>query len=97
MVLHAQLILQVNGHDMTVVMHKKAVEYIKRKPVLNLMIYRKGMPNLQKPGMPPQQQQQQMPPGNYPSNFSQQQQQQFQTFAPSSPQMQHAQFQQSGY
>ncbi|XP_033736958.1 tax1-binding protein 3 homolog [Pecten maximus] len=39
-------ILQVNGHDMTVVTHRKAVEYIQRKPVLNMLVYRKGVPNL---------------------------------------------------
>ncbi|CAI9721124.1 tax1-binding protein 3 homolog [Octopus vulgaris] len=41
-------ILQVNGHDMTVATHKKAVEYIQRKPVLNMLVYRKGVPPLQK-------------------------------------------------
>ena len=39
-------ILQVNGHDFTVVTHKKAVEYIQRKPVLNMLVYRKGVPQL---------------------------------------------------
>lgn len=39
-------ILQVNGHDMTVVTHKKGIEYLKRKPVLNLLVYRRGMPEL---------------------------------------------------
>jgi len=38
--------LQVNGHDLTMATHKKAVEYIGRKPVLNLLVYRKGMPQL---------------------------------------------------
>ncbi|KAK2176428.1 hypothetical protein NP493_663g03015 [Ridgeia piscesae] len=42
-------LLQVNGHDFTVVTHKKALEYIKRKPVLNMLVYRKGVPQLQKP------------------------------------------------
>jgi hypothetical protein len=40
-------LLQVNGHDLTMTTHKKAVEYIGRKPVLNLLVYRKGMPQLQ--------------------------------------------------
>ena len=40
--------LQVNGHDFTVVTHRKAVEYIQRKPILNMLVYRKGMPNLPK-------------------------------------------------
>lgn len=35
---------QVNGHDFTVVTHRKAVEYIQRKPVLNMLVYRKGVP-----------------------------------------------------
>ncbi|CAD5125179.1 DgyrCDS13422 [Dimorphilus gyrociliatus] len=39
-------ILQVNGHDMTVVTHKKAVEYIKRKAILNMLVYRKGVPQI---------------------------------------------------
>ena len=39
---------QVNGHDMTVVTHRKATEYIKRKPVLNMLVYRKGIPQMQK-------------------------------------------------
>lgn len=47
-------ILQVNGHDMTVVTHRKAVEYIQRKPVLNMLVYRKGVPNLQKNQQQPQ-------------------------------------------
>jgi len=51
-------ILQVNGHDMTVVTHKKAVEYIKRKPVLNMLVYRKGVPQLQKAAPLPSFQQQ---------------------------------------
>ena len=42
-------LLKVNGHDLTVVTHKKAVEYIKRKPILNMLVYRKGVPQLQKP------------------------------------------------
>jgi len=41
------ILLQVNGHDLTMATHKKAVEYISRKPVLNLLVYRKGMPQLQ--------------------------------------------------
>ncbi|ELU04633.1 hypothetical protein CAPTEDRAFT_173582 [Capitella teleta] len=62
-------ILQVNGHDFTVVTHKKAVEYIKRKPVLNMLIYRKGMPSLQPKPMdagPPFHQFQQQYSGNQP-------------------------------
>lgn len=35
---------------MTVVTHKKAVEYIQRKPVLNMLVYRKGMPYLRGEG-----------------------------------------------
>lgn len=31
---------------MTVVTHKKAVEYIKRKPTLNMLVYRKGVPQI---------------------------------------------------
>jgi len=38
---------QVNGHDLTLATHKKAVEYIGRKTVLNMIVYRKGMPQLQ--------------------------------------------------
>ncbi|KAL5017344.1 hypothetical protein ScPMuIL_006933 [Solemya velum] len=41
-------ILQVNGHDFTVVTHRKAVEYIQRKPVLQMLVYRKGVPQLGK-------------------------------------------------
>ncbi|WAR24130.1 TX1B3-like protein [Mya arenaria] len=41
-------LLQVNGHDFTVVTHKKAVEYIQRKPVLNMLVYRRGVPDLQR-------------------------------------------------
>ncbi|XP_074642058.1 tax1-binding protein 3 homolog [Tubulanus polymorphus] len=40
-------LLQVNGHDFTMVTHKKAVEYIKKKPVLNMLVYRKGVPPMQ--------------------------------------------------
>lgn len=36
-------ILQVNGYDFTMVTHKKAVEYIKKLPVLNMLIARKGV------------------------------------------------------
>ena len=45
--------LQVNGHDLTMATHKKAVEYISRKPVLNLLVYRKGMPQLPPKQAPP--------------------------------------------
>ncbi|XP_060552952.1 tax1-binding protein 3 homolog [Ruditapes philippinarum] len=41
-------LLQVNGHDFTVVTHKKAVEYIQRKPVLNMLVYRRGLPQPQR-------------------------------------------------
>lgn len=34
-------ILQCNGHDFTLVTHKKAVEYIKKYPVLDMLIIRK--------------------------------------------------------
>lgn len=36
-------ILQCNGYDFTMVTHKKAVEYIKKHPVLNLLVARKGV------------------------------------------------------
>jgi len=36
-------ILQCNGYDFTMVTHKKAVDYIKKHPVLNLLIARKGV------------------------------------------------------
>lgn len=36
-------ILQCNGYDFTLVTHKKAVSYIKKSPVLNLLIARKGV------------------------------------------------------
>ncbi|XP_041358245.1 tax1-binding protein 3 homolog [Gigantopelta aegis] len=45
--LHDKL-LQVNGKDFTLVTHKQAVEYIRRKPVLKMLVYRKGVPALQK-------------------------------------------------
>ncbi|XP_064605472.1 tax1-binding protein 3 homolog [Liolophura sinensis] len=45
-------LLQVNGHDMTVVTHKKAVDYIQRKPVLNMLVHRPGVPQLQKGAQP---------------------------------------------
>ena len=68
----------MNGHDFTVVTHKKAVEYIKRKPVLNMLVYRKGVPQLQKPmaAQPQFQSYQQQP-------------QQFQFSGPNSPQPQY--------
>ncbi|KAK3091465.1 hypothetical protein FSP39_019988 [Pinctada imbricata] len=43
-------ILQVNGHDFTLVTHRKAVEYIQRKPVLNMLVYRKGLPKVDSQG-----------------------------------------------
>jgi len=36
-------ILQLNGYDFTMVTHKKAVDYIKRLPVLNMLVARKGV------------------------------------------------------
>ncbi|ESO86630.1 hypothetical protein LOTGIDRAFT_166897 [Lottia gigantea] len=45
-------ILQVNGKDLTVATHKQAVEYIRRKPVLKMLVYRKGVPQLHKPVNP---------------------------------------------
>ncbi|XP_055930172.1 tax1-binding protein 3 homolog [Argiope bruennichi] len=36
-------ILQVNGYDFTMVTHNKAVEYIKKNPVLNMLVARKGV------------------------------------------------------
>ena len=36
-------ILQCNGYDFTMVTHKKAVEYIKRSPVLNMLVARRGV------------------------------------------------------
>lgn len=34
-------ILQCNGHDFTLVTHKKAVDYIKKYPVLEMLVLRK--------------------------------------------------------
>ena len=36
-------ILQLNGYDFTMVTHKKAVDYIKKVPVLNMLVARKGV------------------------------------------------------
>ena len=36
-------ILQCNGYDFTMVTHKKAVEYIQKAQVLNILIARKGV------------------------------------------------------
>jgi len=36
-------ILQCNGYDFTMVTHKKAVDYIKKHPTLNLLVARKGV------------------------------------------------------
>lgn len=36
-------ILQCNGYDFTMVTHKKAVSYIMKHPVLNLLVARKGV------------------------------------------------------
>ena len=39
----AFIIFQCNGYDMTMVTHKKAVDYIKKNPVLNMLVARKGV------------------------------------------------------
>jgi len=36
-------ILQCNGYDFTMVTHKKAVEYIRKDDVLNILVARKGV------------------------------------------------------
>ena len=36
-------ILQLSGYDFTMVTHKKAVDYIKKVPVLYMMVARKGV------------------------------------------------------
>ncbi|EFX74856.1 tax1-binding protein 3 homolog [Daphnia pulex] len=36
-------ILQCNGYDLTMCTHKKAVDYIKKYPVLNMLVARKGV------------------------------------------------------
>jgi len=36
-------ILQLNGYDFTMVTHKKAVDYIKKHHVLNMLVARKGV------------------------------------------------------
>ena len=36
-------ILQCNGYDFTMVTHKKAVSYIMKNPVLNMLVARKGV------------------------------------------------------
>lgn len=36
-------ILQCNGYDFTMVTHKKAVSYIRKNPVLNMLVARKGV------------------------------------------------------
>ncbi len=36
-------ILQCNGYDFTMVTHKKAVDYIRRDAVLNLLVARRGV------------------------------------------------------
>lgn len=33
----------MNGYDFTMVTHNKAVEYIKKNPVLNMLVARKGV------------------------------------------------------
>jgi C-terminal processing protease CtpA/Prc len=71
--LHDKL-LQVNGHDFTVLTHRKAVEYIKRKPVLNMLVYRKGLPQFQKPQPQMMNQMQQYQQQQYQPQMQQQQQ-----------------------
>ena len=76
---------------MTVVTHKKGIEYLKRKPVLNLLVHRRGMPQLQKNMMQFQQYNQQSP-GPVPQQQQQQQQHMgHYSPAPNSPQPQHFQ------
>lgn len=36
-------ILQLNGYDFTMVTHKKAVTYINKQPVLNMLVARRGV------------------------------------------------------
>ena len=36
-------ILQCNGYDFTMVTHEKACKYIKKHPVLNMLVARKGV------------------------------------------------------
>lgn len=36
-------IFQCNGYDFTMVTHKKAVDYIKKHKILNLLIARRGV------------------------------------------------------
>ena len=36
-------ILQLNGYDFTMVTHKKAVDYIKKTRMLNILVARKGV------------------------------------------------------
>ncbi|XP_054720253.1 tax1-binding protein 3 homolog [Uloborus diversus] len=36
-------ILQVNGYDFTLVTHERAVEYIRKNSVLNMLVARKGV------------------------------------------------------
>jgi hypothetical protein len=37
------LFLKCNGYDLTMCTHKKAVDYIKKYPVLNMLVARKGV------------------------------------------------------
>uniref|UniRef100_A0AC34Q8R5 PDZ domain-containing protein n=1 Tax=Panagrolaimus sp. JU765 TaxID=591449 RepID=A0AC34Q8R5_9BILA len=37
-------VLEVNGHDFTMLTHDKAVKYIKKYPVLNMLIARREIP-----------------------------------------------------
>ncbi|KAL8596220.1 hypothetical protein ACOMHN_013478 [Nucella lapillus] len=76
-------ILQLNGKDFTVVTHKQAVENIRKKPVLKMLVYRKGVPQLQKQPEPNQlqfQAYQQQPPQHHPHQQYQQQQPQYQQY-----------------
>ncbi|XP_076463256.1 tax1-binding protein 3 homolog [Babylonia areolata] len=66
-------ILQLNGKDFTVVTHKQAVENIRKKPVLKMLVYRKGMPQLQKPPGSSQLQFQQYQQQPHPQQYQQQQ------------------------
>uniref|UniRef100_A0A0N5BWK9 PDZ domain-containing protein n=1 Tax=Strongyloides papillosus TaxID=174720 RepID=A0A0N5BWK9_STREA len=40
-------ILQVNGHDFTMITHEKAVKYIKKYPVLNILVARNQINNIE--------------------------------------------------
>lgn len=40
---YLNVVFQCNGYDFTMVTHKKAVDYIKKHPILNLLVARKGV------------------------------------------------------